>query len=366
MAIITTPVGDSEVDDLNKRRQDAEALIDPPTANTPGADLVSGPPIAPSAADPAAPAAPAAPADPAQPDPNAQPPGPPANESLLPAQFAELQRREGQLTRKEVDLRLREEKVAGQESSLTDLMALARTDKLAAIQKLGFNFEDLTKDIISRPDGGPDESHAALARELKAVTDQLAEIKNTQTNAATQADRSSTMATFDRILDNDPKYELAKMYGQEAKNLALAVQEAHQKETGASLSHEEALGQVEDYYMGRHSDAAKLTKVQSALNPSAPQPTPAAPGAAAPAVQTDPTGQPAPPAAPTTQEPSSQDGQPAAPAAPAAPASPPTLSNAHSANAAPAQPNEGVLTDADYRQRAEDQLTTAYAEEGKT
>lgn len=245
---------------------------------------------------------------------------------------------------------------------MADLQEEARQDPLSAMEKIGLSYEGVTDFVVNRndPKGGDDNS--ALAREMKALQGAVSEIKDGQAATATQYERTAKMGELQRVLDNDPKLELTKFHGQEALNLALAVQEQSLKETGALPAPDAVLGQVEDYYLKKASDAAMLPKVQSALQPSAPQPTPPAqPGAVSPPASTGALEAPA-PAADPSNNPTSQEGQPAATAAPDPSASSRTLTNAQSSNAAPAQPATELLTDEAYREKAEEVLLESYKE----
>ena len=375
MGIVVTPVGEqNEEEILGKAREAAMNLIDPPSAPAPGAPVQPGTPATPAAPAPPAAAAPVVPkpttpAAPTEPDPNAPPPGVPPQDNLLPAQYADLTRREGQLTRRELDIKLREDKVTTKEGSMEDLQQLAQQNPVGLLAKFGLTFESVTQHILADEKG--DQTHTAMAREMEGLKGRLEELGASQTAQADQAKVDATQAEFQRVLDINPKYELTKFYGQEGLNFALAVQANSLKDTGTVPAPDAVLDQVEKYYLERHSEAAKLSTVQSTPTPSEPQPTPAAPSAP----PADPTETPAP--APTETAPAvtppSQEGQPAAPAAPVEPVAPAepaapeatrTLTNAQNSNAAPASPNEAVKSDADYRADGEAVLEAAWDKDG--
>ena len=237
--------------------------------------------------------------------------------------------------------------------SMADLQEEARQDPLSAIAKIGLSYEGVTDFVINRNNPKGSEDNSALAREIQALQGAVIEIKDSQSASAAQYERTAKVGELQRALDNDPKLELTKFHGQEAINLALAVQEQSLKDTGMLPAPDAVLGQVEDYYFKKASDAAMLPKVQSALQPSAPQPTPPAqPGTVSPPASTGAPETPAPTADPSNN-PTSQEGQPAATAAPDPSASSRTLTNAQSSNAAPAQPATVLLTDEAYRELGE-------------
>ena len=285
---------------------------------------------------------------------------PPASQDLAP-QWAELSRHratldrdQGQFTQRVKGIEQRERELEERATGVTDLQQLIKQDPAAALQALGTDFTTVARHFIDNPPATQEnQDFSRLQREIKQVSDKTQAIDQARQAEAEAAKLRTREDEVRHVLDKSDNLAVSRFHGQDAINLALQVQDAHEAQQGVRPTIDQVLEQVEAYYVDQASRLTQLPKVQQTLGtPPGPQPSPAAPTAAAIVAQPQqgqPQTDPAQPVVagqqPPEQAPIPQQGQQEQPTG-----SPPTLSNDLVANNSPRVSR--VPTDAERRSAA--------------
>ena len=277
---------------------------------------------------------------------------PPASQDLAP-QWAELSRHratldrdQGQFTQRVKGIEQRERELEERATGVTDLQQLIQQDPAAALQALGTDFTTVARHFIDNPPATQEnQDFSRMQREIKQVSEKTQALDQARQAEAEAAKLRTREDEVRQGLDKSDNFALSVFYGQDAVNLALLVQDAHEAQHGVRPTIDQVLEQVEAYYVDQASRLTQLPKVQQTLaTPPGPQPSPAAPPQQG-QPQTDPAQPVVAAQQPPEQAPIPQQGQQEQPTG-----SPPTLNNDLVANNSPRVSR--VPTDAERRSAA--------------
>ena len=182
------------------------------------------------------------------------------------ARFAELARRQREMTNKQQELKAIEERLSPVQSALAN----AKQNPMAVLEAAGISYEDLTHYILNEgKEATPDDRVAALEKRIE-------EKEKAEQEARTQSEAArveSTLAEFKESISTaaraDPvAYELVNSVGQYGTDLVFEVVSEYYDTNKQVLPLETALQAVEAYLEGEALKVANANKVKARLQPS--------------------------------------------------------------------------------------------------
>ena len=193
--------------------------------------------------------------------------------------FAQLAREQKKLRQERDEMkRVQQELDArkGTVSTYDDLQKLARDNPYEVMQKLGLDYEALSKQVLQ--DGEKDPQQEML-NEIQSLKAELESIKKAEEEKSAQAQQSKQekariewideIKTFVDNSSDEGRYEIINAVGQEAYELIAEVQTAHYQDTQEVMPYDEAALMVENHLEEQFSTEAqkylKSNKVKSKL-----------------------------------------------------------------------------------------------------
>lgn len=193
--------------------------------------------------------------------------------------FAQLAREQKKLRQEREEMKRVQQELdsrKGTVSSFDDLQKLARENPYEVMQKLGLDYEALSKQVLQ--DGEKDPQQETLS-EIQSLKAELASIKKAEEQKSLEVQKSKQeqarvewideIKTFVDNNSDEGRYEIINAVGQEAYELIAEIQTAHYQDTQEVMPYDEAALMVENHLEEQFSAEAekylKANKVKSKL-----------------------------------------------------------------------------------------------------
>jgi len=193
--------------------------------------------------------------------------------------FAQLAREQKKLRQERDEMKRVQQELDARKntvSSYDDLQKLARDNPYEVMQKLGLDYEVLSKQVLQ--DGQKDPADQML-QEINSLKQELSELKKSEQDRLDQANQSKQekariewideIKTFVDNNSDEGRYEIINAVGEDAYELIAEVQTAHYQDTQEVMPYDEAALMVENHLEEQFSTEAqkylKSSKVKSKL-----------------------------------------------------------------------------------------------------
>jgi hypothetical protein len=184
------------------------------------------------------------------------------------ARFAELAKRQRELTQRQLDLKAKEDRLGPVEQAL----AKAKENPLAALEALGMSYEDLTHYILSEgKEPTAEDKLAAIEKRIDAKEAAEREAAQKEADARVEATISQFKASIEQTAKASPDaYELVLASGQYGLELVFDTVSEYFDSNKQVLPLETALQAVESYLEGEALKVAQANKIKARLAPPPP------------------------------------------------------------------------------------------------
>ena len=183
------------------------------------------------------------------------------------ARFAELAKRQRELTQKQLEIKAKEERLTPVEQAL----AKAKENPLAALEVLGISYEDLTHYILQEgKEPGPEDKLAALEKRIEEKERAEREAREREAQERVEATLAQFKETIAQTAKAAPEqYELINASGQYGVDLVFETVSEYFESNKQVLPLETALQAVEAYLEGEALKVAQANKIKAKLVPPA-------------------------------------------------------------------------------------------------
>lgn len=181
------------------------------------------------------------------------------------ARFAELAKRQRELTQRQLDLKAKEDRLGPVEQALSK----AKENPLAALEALGMTYEDLTHYILSEgKEPGPEDKLAAIEKRLNEREAAEREAREKEASDRVEATLSQFKASIVSSAKADPAaYEMILAMGDYGTELVFDTVSEYFQSNQQVLPLETALQAVESYLEGEALKVAQANKIKARLAP---------------------------------------------------------------------------------------------------
>lgn len=181
------------------------------------------------------------------------------------ARFAELAKRQRELTQKQLEIKAKEERYTPVEQALAN----AKSNPLAALEALGMTYEDLTHFILNEGrEPAPEDKLSAIEKRLDEKEKQERDAREAAENAKVEATITAFQESITQAVTAAPEqYEMILSAGDFGTSLVFDTISEYFDSNKQLLPLETALQAVETYLEGEALKVAKANKIQAKLAP---------------------------------------------------------------------------------------------------
>ena len=184
--------------------------------------------------------------------------------------FAQLAREQKKLRQEREEMKRVQQELdsrKGTVSSFDDLQKLARENPYEVMQKLGLDYEALSRQVLQDGEITPEQK---MAGEMKRLRDEIESMKAERAELQKQQEAKKyqdTYATFvDEIksfVDNTSEFDFVK--ANNAYHVVAEVMQEHYNSTQEVMSYDDATRMVEDYYEAEAEKYLAVPKLEQRL-----------------------------------------------------------------------------------------------------
>ena len=184
--------------------------------------------------------------------------------------FAQLAREQKKLRQERDEMKRVQQELDARKSTVSsfdDLQKLARENPYEVMQKLGLNYEALSRQVLQDGEITPEQK---MAGEMKRLRDEIETMKAERAELTKQQEAKKyqdTYSTFvDEIktfVDNTSEFDFVK--ANNAYHVVAEVMQEHYNSTQEVMSYDEASKMVEDYYEAEAEKYLKVPKLEQRL-----------------------------------------------------------------------------------------------------
>jgi len=184
--------------------------------------------------------------------------------------FAQLAREQKKLRQERDEMkRVQQELDArkGTVSSFDDLQRLARENPYEVMQKLGLDYEALSRQVLQDGEITPEQK---MAGEMKRLRDEINAMKAERAELVKQEEAKKYQDTYGRFVDEiksfvDNTNEFDFVKANNAYHVVAEVMQEHYNSTQDVMSYDEAAKMVEDYYEAEAEKYLAVPKLEQRL-----------------------------------------------------------------------------------------------------
>ena len=184
--------------------------------------------------------------------------------------FAQLAREQKKLRQERDEMkRVQQELDArkGTVSSFDDLQKLARENPYEVMQKLGLDYEALSRQVLQDGEITPEQKMAGemkrLRDEIESMKAERAELQKQQEAKKYQDTYSTFVDEIKTFVDNTSEFDFVK--ANNAYHVVAEVMQEHYNSTQEVMSYDEAAKMVEDYYEAEAEKYLAVPKLEQRL-----------------------------------------------------------------------------------------------------
>ena len=184
--------------------------------------------------------------------------------------FAQLAREQKKLRQEREEMkRVQQELDArkGTVSSFDDLQRLARENPYEVMQKLGLDYEALSRQVLQDGEITPEQK---MAGEMKRLRDEINAMKAERAELVKQEEAKKYQDTYGRFVDeiksfvdNTSEFDFVK--ANNAYHVVAEVMQEHYNSTQEVMSYDDAAKMVEDYYEAEAEKYLAVPKLEQRL-----------------------------------------------------------------------------------------------------
>ena len=184
--------------------------------------------------------------------------------------FAQLAREQKKLRQERDEMKRVQQELDARKSTVSsfdDLQKLARENPYEVMQKLGLDYEALSRQVLQDGEITPEQK---MAGEMKRLRDEIETMKAERAELTKQQEAKKyqdTYSTFvDEIktfVDNTSEFDFVK--ANNAYHVVAEVMQEHYNSTQEVMSYDEASKMVEDYYEAEAEKYLKVPKLEQRL-----------------------------------------------------------------------------------------------------
>ena len=184
--------------------------------------------------------------------------------------FAQLAREQKKLRQERDEMKRVQQELDARKSTVSsfdDLQKLARENPYEVMQKLGLDYEALSRQVLQDGEITPEQK---MAGEMKRLRDEIDAMKAERAELTKQQEAKKyqdTYATFvDEIktfVDNTSEFDFVK--ANNAYHVVAEVMQEHYNSTQEVMSYDDATKLVEDYYEAEAEKYLKVPKLEQRL-----------------------------------------------------------------------------------------------------
>ena len=184
--------------------------------------------------------------------------------------FAQLAREQKKLRQERDEMkRIQQELDArkGTVSSFDDLQRLARDNPYEVMQKLGLDYEALSRQVLQDGEITPEQK---MAGEMKRLRDEINAMKAERAELVKQEEAKKYQDTYGRFVDeiksfvdNTSEFDFVK--ANNAYHVVAEVMQEHYNSTQEVMSYDDAAKMVEDYYEAEAEKYLAVPKLEQRL-----------------------------------------------------------------------------------------------------
>jgi hypothetical protein len=184
--------------------------------------------------------------------------------------FAQLAREQKKLRQERDEMkRVQQELDArkGTVSSFDDLQRLARENPYEVMQKLGLDYEALSRQVLQDGEITPEQK---MAGEMKRLRDEIESMKAERAELVKQEEAKKYQDTYGRFVDeiksfvdNTSEFDFVK--ANNAYHVVAEVMQEHYNSTQEVMSYDDAAKMVEDYYEAEAEKYLAVPKLEQRL-----------------------------------------------------------------------------------------------------
>lgn len=205
-------------------------------------------------------------------------PAPSDRFAQLSAKEIKLQKEREQVKAELAAINADKTKLAEYKKTIDEFEELKKTDKIAALKKIGFTEEDIFNFMAGKEDPKPPTPEEIAAKAAEEATQKLRdEMKAESEKLAKERDERNIKAFKDgigeTITKEADKYEYLNHYGPIAQEIVYETILGYMKEDPELTpldAMKEALEAVENYYEEEFTSMMNLKKIQAKIKPQAP------------------------------------------------------------------------------------------------
>tara|TARA_Y100000004_G_scaffold40530_1_gene43885 strand:+ start:45 stop:1004 length:960 start_codon:yes stop_codon:yes gene_type:complete len=184
--------------------------------------------------------------------------------------FAQLAREQKKLRQERDEMKRVQQELDARKntvSSYDDLQKLARENPYEVMQKLGLDYEALSRQVLQDGEITPEQK---MAGEMKRLRDEIDAMKAERAELAKQEEAKKYQDTYGRFVDEiksfvDNTNEFDFVKANNAYHVVAEVMQEHYNSTQDVMSYDDAAKMVEDYYEAEAEKYLKVPKLEQRL-----------------------------------------------------------------------------------------------------
>ena len=184
--------------------------------------------------------------------------------------FAQLAREQKKLRQERDEMKRLQQELdsrKGTVSSFDDLQRLARENPYEVMQKLGLDYEALSRQVLQDGEITPEQK---MAGEMKRLRDEIESMKAERAELVKQEEAKKYQDTYGRFVDeiksfvdNTSEFDFVK--ANNAYHVVAEVMQEHYNSTQEVMSYDDAAKMVEDYYEAEAEKYLAVPKLEQRL-----------------------------------------------------------------------------------------------------
>ena len=184
--------------------------------------------------------------------------------------FAQLAREQKKLRQERDEMKRVQQELDARKSTVSsydDLQKLARENPYEVMQKLGLDYEALSRQVLQDGEITPEQK---MAGEMKRLRDEIDSMKAERAELAKQEEAQKYKDTYGRFVDEiktfvDNTNEFDFVKANNAYHVVAEVMQEHYNSTQDVMSYDDAAKMVEDYYEAEAEKYLKVPKLEQRL-----------------------------------------------------------------------------------------------------
>ena len=184
--------------------------------------------------------------------------------------FAQLAREQKKLRQERDEMKRVQQELDARKSTVStydDLQKLARENPYEVMQKLGLDYEALSRQVLQDGEITPEQKMAGEMKRLRDEIDSMkaerAELQKQQEAKKYQDTYSTFVDEIKTFVDNTSEFDFVK--ANNAYHVVAEVMQEHYNSTQEVMSYDDATKMVEDYYEAEAEKYLKVPKLEQRL-----------------------------------------------------------------------------------------------------